>query len=560
MENISSKVVLSVRDLNVETVSASDPRAILQSVSFDVHESETLCIVGESGSGKSVTVFSIMGLLPPDSLRLTSGTILLNGRDLASVPYTDILALRATTMSMVFQEPMTALNPIQRIGDQLDEVIRIHRRIPAAQRREIIIRMLTEVDFPDPVGMCRRYPHELSGGQRQRVVIAMALILEPKVLIADEPTTALDVTTQKQILYLMKRLQKVHGTSVIFITHDFGVVAEIADRILVMHHGVAVERGDRRQILSNPVQAYTRELVSSVPGIRPPARKAPKTEVALSIEGVSMSYGRKPVFGFGKGRMVSALKDISLDIKRDEIVGVVGESGSGKSTLARCVVGLIHGWTGSIRLGDRSLEDASRKRPRDIRRRIQIVFQDPNRSLNPRRRVAASLMEGLVNFGMPVREARAKIAKVLGVVGLEEDVLDRYPHQFSGGQRQRLCLARAIVMEPEILIADEATSALDVTVQSQVLELLAEIKQRTRIAILFITHDLRVATKISDRIVVLQNGRIIEQGAPQDIIPRPCEDYTRELIQSAPGRDWDFKNFRPFDADADDLANTRCIP
>ncbi len=536
-------VLLSVRNLSVETVSRSAPRPILKSVSFEVREAEVLCIVGESGSGKSVTVFSIMGLLPPDSLRRTGGTILLNGRDLVTLPYTDILALRATTLSMVFQEPMTALNPIQRIGEQLDEVIRIHRQMPAAQRKALILQMLTEVDLPDPPRMIRSYPHQLSGGQRQRVVIAMALILEPKVLIADEPTTALDVTTQKQILYLMKRLQERHGTAIIFITHDFGVVAEIADRILVMRDGVIVEGGERQQILTEPTAPYTRELVSSVPGIRPPAPKPPKTEGILSVRNLTMRYGHKPLFG--RGRIVHALEDVSLELRRDEVVGVVGESGSGKSTLARCVVGLVHGWKGDILLGDRPLEDASRRRPREVRQRIQIVFQDPNRSLNPRRRVIASLMEGLTNFGMSVGEARQKVARVLSVVGMDEDVLDRYPHQFSGGQRQRLCLARAIVMEPEILIADEATSALDVTVQSQVLDLLAEIKQRTRIAILFITHDLRVATKISDRIIVLQNGRIVEQGKPQDIILHPTQDYTRELIHSAPGRDWDFQNFRP---------------
>lgn len=537
--------VLSVRNLCVETVSRSDPKPILKSVSFDVYPAETLCIVGESGSGKSVTAFSVMGLLPADALHRTSGEILLNGRNLAETRYGDILALRATTMSMVFQEPMTALNPVQRVGEQLDEVIRIHRQIPAAQRKDIVLRMLTEVDLPDPPRIYHSYPHELSGGQRQRIVIAMALILEPKLLIADEPTTALDVTTQKQILYLMKQLQKVHGTSVIFITHDFGVVAEIADRILVMRHGVTIEDGSRDQILSGPVDPYTRELVSSVPGIYPPEPLPAKRTPILSIRNVSKTYGRRPLFG--KGHQVKALRDIDLDLHRDEVVGIVGESGSGKSTLARCVIGLVHGWTGEMRLGDQILEDRSRDRSYELKKRIQIVFQDPYRSLNPRRRIAASLMEGLTNFGMREAQAREKIAEILTIVGLDESVLDRYPHQFSGGQRQRLCLARAIVLEPEILIADEAVSALDVTVQGQVLELLADIKRRTQVAILFITHDLRVAAQISDKIIVMQHGRIVEQGTPQEVISSPREAYTRELISSAPGANWDFQNFRPFE-------------
>lgn len=537
-------VVLSVSDLCVETTSLTDPRPILQSVSFDVRSSETLCIVGESGSGKSVTALSIMGLLPPDSLRRTAGTISLNGKDLSDSGRGEILALRATTMSMVFQEPMTALDPVQRIGKQLDEVVRTHRKLPPEKRQEMVMEMLEEVDLPDPPRVYAAYPHELSGGQRQRIVIAMALILGPKLLIADEPTTALDVTTQKQILYLMSQLQKVHGTSIVFITHDFGVVADIADRILVMRHGVMVENGRREQILSAPQEAYTRELIASVPGLHPPESKPQKQELVLAVSNLSKTYGRKPLWGLG--HQVAALKDVSLDLHRDEIVGIVGESGSGKSTLARCVIGLVDGWTGEVRLSGNLLEKAAKSRPHSDKKQIQIVFQDPYRSLNPRRRVAASLMEGLLNFGMAQSEALEKITKVLDVVGLDKSVLGRYPHQFSGGQRQRLCLARAIVMEPEVLIADEAVSALDVTVQDQVLKLLAEIKSRTKIAILFITHDLRVAAQISDKIIVMQHGRIVEQGSPKDVISAPREAYTKELINSAPGTNWDFKNFRAF--------------
>jgi peptide/nickel transport system ATP-binding protein len=537
--------ILSVRDLRVVTASRSNPRTVVEAVTFDVMPGETLCIVGESGSGKSVTAFSVMGLLPPDALRIAGGAVTLEGRNLAEVRYGEILALRATTMSMVFQEPMTALNPVQRIGEQIGEVIRIHRDTPAAERRRMVLKMLAEVDLPDPERIYAAYPHELSGGQRQRIVIAMALILEPKLLIADEPTTALDVTTQKQILHLMRELKTRHNTAVIFITHDFGVVSEIADRILVMKDGMVVEHGTREQILTNPVAAYTRKLVASVPNLHPPGREAARNAAILQVRNMSKTYGRASLFGKTAG--VAALSAIDLDVHRDEVVGIVGESGSGKSTLARCIIGLVDGWQGEVRLGGEALAPNSRQRSNAIKQRIQIVFQDPYRSLNPRRVVSASLMEGLRNFGMGEREALAKVSEVLAIVGLERDVLRRYPHQFSGGQRQRLCLARAIVMEPEILIADEAVSALDVTVQAQVLDLLDDIKRRTGVAILFITHDLRVAAQISDKIVVMQKGRIVEQGTPHEVIGAPRQEYTRELIGSAPGAGWDFKNFRAFD-------------
>ena len=539
-----SEVILTVRDLCVDTVSRTDPKKILESVSFDVVASETLCIVGESGSGKSVTAFSIMRLLPPDALKTTGGSIILNNKNLAQCSYGEILALRATTMSMVFQEPMTALNPVQRIGEQIDEVIRIHKNMAAGERKKLIMKMLEEVDLPDPPRLYAAYPHELSGGQRQRIVIAIALILEPKLLIADEPTTALDVTTQKQILYLMKRLQKTRGTSIIFITHDFGVVSEIADRILVMKNGKVIETGTRQKILTDPIDAYTRQLISSVPNVYPPEKKAVKSHTVMEIRGLHKTYGKKTFLG--KSRLVAALTDINLDIHKDEVVGIVGESGSGKSTLARCIIGLVEASSGEIRIDDLALARRSRDRSYDMKKRIQIVFQDPYRSLNPRRTIASSLTEGLLNFGMDPGQARQKAIDILAIVGLDTDVLSRYPHQFSGGQRQRICLARAIIMEPEILIADEAVSALDVTVQEQVLELLADIKRKTKVAIIFITHDLRVAAQISDKIIVMQKGVIVEQGIPQDVISAPRQAYTRELINSAPGSDWDFKNFRAF--------------
>ncbi len=537
----SGDVVLSVKDL-VITTAGSEKRPLVNGVSFDVHAGETLCIVGESGSGKSLTSFSIMGLLPPDTLRVASGSISLLGESLLDLPPDALRSLRASSMSMVFQEPMTALNPVKRVGDQIAEVIVTHEPEQGkAQRKARVVRMLGDVGLPDPERLYCAYPHELSGGQRQRIMIAMALILEPRLLIADEPTTALDVTTQKQILLLIKELQRAKGTSVIFVTHDFGVVADIADRILVMKRGDMVEIGTRDQILSQPADPYTRALIASVPSVHPPEKDAKESDVVLSIRGLNKSYGKPSLFG--KGRQVKALTDVNLDIRRDEIVGIVGESGSGKSTLARCVIGLVEASSGQVLLEGKPLAPSCKQRPLQDKRRIQIVFQDPYRSLNPRITIGESLTEGLCNIGTEMSEARRKVAEVLSIVGLDAEVLDRYPHQFSGGQRQRLCLARAIVMEPDVLIADESVSALDVLVQEQVLALLLDIKRKTGVAILFITHDLRVAAQISDHIVVMQRGRVVESGVPTSVISRPAQDYTRELIHSAPGVHWDFKNF-----------------
>ncbi|NGM87969.1 ABC transporter ATP-binding protein [Parapusillimonas sp. SGNA-6] len=536
--------VLSVRNLSIATVSAH-PKVLVDAVSFDVRAGETLCIVGESGSGKSLTSFSIMGLLPPQALRVTSGEVLLAGQDLLRLTHRQILDFRASSMSMVFQEPMTALNPVQRVGDQIDEVLRIHcKELSGVERRAKVVRMLADVGLPDPEKLYAAFPHQLSGGQRQRIMIAMALILEPKLLIADEPTTALDVTTQRQILALIKDLQRLHGTAVIFVTHDFGVVADIADRILVMRQGVMVEQGDCKQILSDPADPYTRALIASVPSMFPPDRDAETNEPLMRVRSLCKVYGKKPLLG--TARLVPALNDINLEIRRNEVIGVVGESGSGKSTLARCMIGLVEASSGEITLGGQVLARSCRERPLRDKKRIQIVFQDPYRSLNPRLKIGDSLTEGLRNIGVRPQQALQKVTDVLAIVGLDASVLSRYPHQFSGGQRQRLCLARAIVMEPEILIADEAVSALDVLVQEQVLDLLLDIKKKTGVAIVFITHDLRVAAQISDRVVVMRQGCIIESGAPSEVISAPGQQYTRELIASAPGMHWDFKNFRAY--------------
>jgi peptide/nickel transport system ATP-binding protein len=538
---MSTAPVLKIENLSVRVCGSA--HQVVRRLSLEVHAGETLCVVGESGSGKSVTSLSVMGLLPKGGLEPDGGAILLEGENLLEATPARLRDLRATRMAMVFQEPMTALNPVEKVGNQIDEVLRVHSRMGARERREKVLAMLRDVHLPDVERTYDAYPHQLSGGQRQRIVICMALIMSPKLLIADEPTTALDVTTQKQILELMRELQRKHGTALLFITHDFGVVAELADRIVVMNQGQVVETGSREQILARPVEAYTRMLVSSVPSLIPRFREPPQGVPVLSVKGLNKTYAEKRFLG--GGRTVHAAKDVALTVRRGEILGVVGESGSGKSTVARCVVRLIDPTSGEVLINDADVAQLSASQLRPMRKRVQIVFQDPYRSLNPRRRVGDSIIEGLLNFGVDPAEAREKAASLLRVVGLGPEALERYPHQFSGGQRQRICIARALALEPDLLVADEAVSALDVSVQAQVLELLEEIRRLTGIAVLFITHDLRVAAQICDTIVVMQHGRIVESGSAHQVLASPRDPYTQALIDCAPGRDWDFQNFRP---------------
>lgn len=540
--------VLDVQSVTVKTGRAGEGRAVVEKVSYQVYAGETVCVVGESGSGKSVTSLAIMGLLPAGALTVTGGRILVNGEDVVTAGSSRLRQLRASTMGMVFQEPMTALNPVQSVGRQIDEVLRIHTQLSGQARKSQIMAMLASVHLPDVERIYHSYPHQLSGGQRQRIIIAMALILKPRLLICDEPTTALDVTTQKQILLLIKELQRSQQTAVVFITHDFGVVSEIADRIVVMNRGALVESGSRDDILVRPAQDYTRMLVSSVPSLLPRHTARPDTADAIEVVGLDKVYEEKKFMG--ATRRVVAANNVSFRIRRGEVLGVVGESGSGKSSVARCLVRLQEPTGGSIMLGDTDLVKTRAGEMRPLRRKIQFIFQDPYRSLNPRRTVGDSMIEGLINFGTPRQQALDTAAKALDLVGLSADIMTRYPHQFSGGQRQRLCIARAVVMEPDVLVADEAVSALDVSVQAQVLDLLEAIRQRTGVAILFITHDLRVAAQICHSIVVMKKGEIVEAGDAVTVLSHPSHSYTRSLIDAAPGRDWDFQNFRPVGAHA----------
>ena len=541
----TSSAILAIRNLSVEVAGAGN--RVVRNLSLDVHAGETVCVVGESGSGKSVTSLAVMGLLPPGVLSISAGSIRVEGEDVATASQRRLREMRATRMAMVFQEPMTALNPVHTVGKQVDEVLRLHRKgMSAAERRAKVLDMFQSVHLPDVERIFEAYPHQLSGGQRQRIVIAMALILEPKLLIADEPTTALDVTTQKQILALIKELQVKHKTAVLFITHDFGVVAEISDRIVVMNRGDLIESGTRNEILAEPKQSYTRRLVSSVPSLVPNRREAPDGQPVLHVKGLGRTYaGKSSLFSRKAAQNVIAASDVNLTLRKGEILGIVGESGSGKSTVARCIVRLIEPTAGHMMMGGEDLSTLSGSALRPVRRRIQIVFQDPYRSLNPRRTVGESIIEGLLNFGMPRDQAVKRAGETLTVVGMSPDAMRRYPHQFSGGQRQRICIARALVMDPEILVADEAVSALDVSVQAQVLELLEQVRQRTGVGVLFITHDLRVAAQICDTIMVMQRGKVVETGSAETVLTDPRHEYTRTLIDAAPGRDWDFRNFQP---------------
>ena len=529
--------VLEIRSLAVALPATGDRRHAVDAVSFSVGAGEIVCVVGESGSGKSVTAFSIMGLLPA-ALKPVRGEILLAGENVLAASPARLRELRGTRMAMIFQEPMTALNPVLRIGDQIDEVLRIHTELAPGKRTAKVMETLELMRLPDPERIYASYPHQLSGGQRQRIMIAAALVLDPALLIADEPTTALDVTTQAQILHLIKDLQRRRGTGVLFITHDFGVVAEIADRVVVMEGGRVVEQGDAKSVLRAPRHAYTRMLVGAVPSLTPASRPRQTGTVALEATGIAKTYRSKRLFR--AARSVRAARDVDVTIRRGETVGIVGESGSGKTTVARCIARLIEPTEGSILVAGTDVARLPERRLRPHRRKIQVVFQDPFRSLNPRRTVGAAIVEGPVNYGTKPADALAEARELMRLVGLQPDALDRYPHQFSGGQRQRIAIARALAMGPEVLIADEAVSALDVSVQRQVLALLADLQERLKLAILFITHDLRVAAQICDRILVMEKGVVVESGETGQVFSAPAHAYTRALIDAAPGRGFAF--------------------
>ena len=525
--------VLEIENLTLALPGGADRAHAVQDLSLSIEAGQTLCVVGESGSGKSMTAHAVMRLLPR-AVRPAGGAIRLNGTDVLSLSDAAMRDVRGRDIGMIFQEPMTSLNPVMRVSDQIAETFEAHGALSRRERGERAVALLDEVGLPDPARLARAYPHELSGGQRQRVMIAMALALEPKLLIADEPTTALDVTTQAQILRLIDNLRRKHGTAVLFITHDFGVVAEIADRVAVLQEGVCVEEGAVAEVLQRPRHEYTKRLLAAVPSlVPPPPKELSGAKPSLEVEHLSKVYRGRGFFR--RGREVRAADDVSFSVRRGETLGLVGESGSGKSTVGRCLLRLIEPDAGAIRIGELSVRELSAAAFRPHRKRIQMVFQDPFASLNPRRTVGRIVAEGPIAHGVPKRDALQRAQKLLDLVGLSASAVDRYPHEFSGGQRQRIGIARALALEPEVLVADEPVSALDVSVQAQILDLIRDLQQRLGLAILFVTHDLRVAAQVCDLIAVMQTGRIVELKVTAELFARPEHAYTRQLLAAVPG-------------------------
>jgi peptide/nickel transport system ATP-binding protein len=528
--------VLSIRGVTLALPKGADREFAVEEVSYDVARGEIMCVVGESGSGKSMAANAVMGLLPK-GVRPTAGEVLFDGQDLLRLSEKQHRQLRGLRIGMIFQEPMTALNPLMRVGAQIAEVFEAHGKFNSRERQEKALALLEEVGIPEPDKAIRAYPFQLSGGQRQRVMIAMALALEPELLIADEPTTALDVTTQAQILELIRDLQKRRGMAVMFITHDFGVVAEVATRVCVMRHGRIVELGTATEVLDNPRHEYTRALLEAIPSnVIPESRGAERPAPLLEVRNLHKVFRSRGGL-FKPAREVRALDDISFTLAPGETVGIVGESGSGKSTLGRCVVRLERPDSGTLTLAGTDFSELKGDALRRERHRVQMIFQDPYASLNPRHRVGYAIAQGPMANGVPRKKAMQQAEELLDLVGLGAVAVDRYPHEFSGGQRQRIGIARALALNPELIVADEAVSALDVSIQAQVLKLLEELKQKLSLSLLFITHDLRVAAQISDSIIVMQNGRIVEQGTAQEVFLKPREAYTRQLLDAIPGRE-----------------------
>jgi peptide/nickel transport system ATP-binding protein len=529
-------IILSLEHLGVRLPKGADRLHALSDVSLTIASNEILCVVGESGSGKSMMANAIMRLLPND-VTIDAGRLMFEGRDLCALDVAEMREVRGAAIAMIFQEPMTALNPLRTIGDQIAEMFSIHTALSKAEINTKVQALLEDVRIPDPLAAAKAYPHELSGGQRQRAMIAMALALDPKLLIADEPTTALDVTTQAQILKLIRDLQQRKKTAVLFITHDFGVVAEIADRVVVMQHGVIVEQGTAAAVLGDPQHAYTKQLIAAVPPLKAPPPRTLSGENILTISDVSKTYRTGGFLGRG-ARVTPAVKDVSLNLPRGATLGIVGESGSGKSTLARCIVRLIDPDAGSILLEGKDWAKLTRENVRRETRHIQMVFQDPFGSLNPRRKAAELVAQGPIVHDTPRAEAIAYAKELFALVGLDPSASDRFPHEFSGGQRQRIGLARALALKPDVLVADEPVSALDVSVQAQVLKLLAELRQRLGLSIVFITHDLRVAAQICDLVAVMKDGAVVEQGLAGEVFGNPQHPYTQALLNSIPGGDF----------------------
>ncbi len=528
-------VVIDAKNIAVRFKVMGGEIEAVKDVSFTLHRGQTIALVGESGSGKSVTARAVMRLLSKRAKVSDSTSILYDGKDMARLPQSQMRFLRGNRLSMIFQEPMSSLNPVYKIGTQLAEVLRIHTKISKAAAWARAIELLAEVQIPDPESRINQYPHQLSGGQRQRVMIAMALANNPDVLIADEPTTALDVTVQAEILNLIKALKAKTGMAVILITHDLTVVRQFADHVYVMQHGLVREEGTTEQVFTNPQHPYTKRLLGAEPKGQANALEVGQDTV-LSGKDVRVTYTlrRGGVFR-GSYSQLQAVDGLSLTLKRGETLGLVGESGSGKTTFGQALLRLNTLSGGEVSFLGERIEAHTRAQMKPLRSRMQIVFQDPFASLNPRMSVRQIIEEGLIvnRIGSSHADRLARVQKALRDAGMPDTILNRFPHEFSGGQRQRLAIARAIALEPEFILLDEPTSALDLSVQAQIIDLLRQLQRDRGLSYLFISHDLKVVRALCHRVIVMQNGQIVEQGPVQDVLERPATDYTKRLVRAA---------------------------
>lgn len=529
--------LLSVRELSVDLLGKAGKTAdtrLVNQISFDIHAGEVLALVGESGSGKSLTALAIMRLLP-DVLAISGGDVTLSGTDIFALTEARMNTVRGRKVAMVFQEPQSALNAVQTVGQQIGEVLNLHKKLSAAALKQQIISLLTEVGIPDPQQRLDWYPHQLSGGQKQRVMIAMALACEPDLLIADEPTTALDVTIQKQILELLNELRHRRQLGILLITHDMGVVAEMADSVVVMRHGDILEASPAARFFSDPKHEYSRMLIHSLPD-RTLFLSSGDGDALLELKDVKVWFAQRRGVLQRIAGYTRAVDGISLKIGRGETLALVGESGSGKSTAGKAILSMEPLAAGEIYFAGRRIDQLTQKNFRPLRKKIQVIFQDPFSSMNPRMSVREILEEGMVSLGVEknAAERETTLCQLMEKVGLEASHLDRFPHEFSGGQRQRLAIARAIAVEPELIICDEPTSALDVSIRGQVLELLHQLQQEMGLSYLFITHDLSIIPHIAHKLAVMKNGVLVEQGATADIMQNPQHEYTRALLAAVP--------------------------
>ncbi|GAA6200181.1 ABC transporter ATP-binding protein [Aquicoccus sp. SU-CL01552] len=528
--------VLSVRDLSVQVATPSGAKMVLEGLSFDLRAGETLCLAGESGSGKSMTALAIMGLLPKPMCRIAGGSVKLGETELVGLSDAGYRQIRTARVAMIFQEPMTSLNPLMTVQQQLSETLLEHGACTRAEAPARALQLLRDVQLTEPERRLKQYPHELSGGMRQRVMIAIALACDPEVLIADEPTTALDVTVQAEILDLIRDLQRDHGTAVLMITHDMGVVAEMADRVVILRHGREVESAPVRDLFAAPQSAYAQELLAAVPrlGSAPPRPEKPAGATVLEVKDLTVRFN---VTGGLLNRVtarVHAVEGVTFNIRAGETLALVGESGCGKSTIGKALLGLVP-WEGSVLVNGRQTRGMGPARLKPVRRDIQMVFQDPGASLDSRMTVGDQVAEPLLIHGLASgSELKDRTEHLFRRVGLSPEMMARYPHEFSGGQRQRINIARALSLSPKLIVADESVSALDVSVQAQVLELLQEIQDQDGLAFLFVSHDMAVIEQVADRVMVMRLGQVVEEGARDAVLRDPRHDYTKRLLSAVP--------------------------